>query len=43
MGHFVYLDPCNKWIVNRYTKLVSVPSKQSAKLEKATIHNFAVN
>ena len=40
MGDLVYLDPCNKRFVDKYTKLASVPSKQSKKLAKATIYSF---
>ena len=40
MGDFVYLDPYNKRFVDKYTKLVSVPSKQSAKPAKATIYSL---
>ena len=43
MGDLVYLDPCNKTFVDKYTKLAFVPSKQSAKPAKATIYSFAVN
>ena len=40
MGDLVYLDPCNKRFVDKYTKLASVPSKQSTKPAKATIYSF---
>ena len=43
MGDLVYLDPCNKRFVDKYTKLASVPRKQSTKPSKATIYSFAVN
>ena len=40
MGDVVYLDPCNKRFVDKYTKLASVPSKQSTKPAKVTIYSF---
>ena len=40
MGDFVYLDPCNNRFVGKFTKLASVPIKQSTKRAKATIYSF---
>ena len=41
MGDFVYLDPCNKRVFDKYTKLASMPNKQSTKPGKATICSTA--